>query len=392
MKFFETHFDEYVQSVHRCSLHPHLSKLYEQFPKRLSDLQNLIFYGPKGVGKYSQVLACISRYSHTDLKYEKRMSVAHTDKDKDKDKEKEKDKGQIFIKLSDIHFEVDLALLGCHSMPYWVELYNKIVDSVSARPDPCAIIVCKNFNKIHSELLDSFYSYMQDNENVKLKYILITEHLSFIPNNILNHCKIIRVKRPTVAMYNKCLAASQPQTQTHTTMTTFPIPTTSQLTPANPMSYLFKTQPITLHSFSQIQPGIETKITKITSTKTPLHKITNIKSLRAGVCDALMNPHEMLCNKIIEILLDPGTHLTFLPFRDLLYELLIYDLDIHECIWYILEHLIMNNHLPVQAMTEILMKTYTFLQYYNNNYRPIYHLENYMFILINHIHGYKTST
>jgi hypothetical protein len=30
----------------------------------------------------------------------------------------------------------------------------------------------------------------------------------------------------------------------------------------------------------------------------------------------------------------------------------------------------------------VLIQTHKFLQYYNNNYRPIYHLENFVFMLI----------
>jgi len=44
------------------------------------------------------------------------------------------------------------------------------------------IIVCKNFHKIHSELLDVIYSYFQKNfNNIFLHFILITEHVSFLP-------------------------------------------------------------------------------------------------------------------------------------------------------------------------------------------------------------------
>ena len=36
-----------------------------------------------------------------------------------------------------------------------------------------------------------------------------------------------------------------------------------------------------------------------------------------------------------------------------------------------------------ENMSEILIETYKFLQLYNNNYRPIYHLENFAFMLVN---------
>jgi hypothetical protein len=39
-----------------------------------------------------------------------------------------------------------------------------------------------------------------------------------------------------------------------------------------------------------------------------------------------------------------------------------------------------------QHISDVMIKTYCFFQYYNNNYRPIYHLENYFLNLIKIIH------
>jgi hypothetical protein len=119
-----------------------------------------------------------------------------------------------------------------------------------------------------------------------------------------------------------------------------------------------------------------------------LHNITNIKSLKANITELLV-PHENICNQIIEIIKTPTIHLKFDVLRDLLYDLLIYDIDIQECIWFILEKLIQDGLLRREYMDDIMIKMFTFLQYFNNNYRPIYHLENFVLILICKIHGYK---
>ena len=68
MKFYDTHFEEYLESNKRISLHPKLSNLYKTFPDCISKLKNMIFYGPKGVGKYTQVLSSIKKYSASELK------------------------------------------------------------------------------------------------------------------------------------------------------------------------------------------------------------------------------------------------------------------------------------------------------------------------------------
>ena len=55
------------------NLNQKLEKYYSHFPSSIEKLGNLIFYGPSGVGKYSQMLYAIKKYSHSELKYEKKM-------------------------------------------------------------------------------------------------------------------------------------------------------------------------------------------------------------------------------------------------------------------------------------------------------------------------------
>ena len=75
MKFLDSHFDEYIQSINKISLHPTITKKLQSFPSNLNNLRNVIFYGPSGVGKYSQILNCIKKYSASELKYEKKLTV-----------------------------------------------------------------------------------------------------------------------------------------------------------------------------------------------------------------------------------------------------------------------------------------------------------------------------
>jgi hypothetical protein len=64
-------------------------------------------------------------------------------------------------------------------------------------------------------------------------------------------------------------------------------------------------------------------------------------------------------------------------------------LDITDCIWYILTNLIEQKKIKRSDISNILLKTYVFFKYYNNNYRPIYHLESFLFYLTSIIHAYK---
>lgn len=317
MKFHETHFEEYINA--KENLHPKLEKIFNKFPKKIQELKNLIFYGPNGVGKYTQMLKSMRKYSPTDLKYEKKISVTYN-------------KQQYFFKISDIHYEIDMSLLGCNSKLLWHEIYSQIVDIVSAKNEKSGIIVCKYFNEIHSELLDNFYSYMQKNNalSIDLKYILITEELSFIPDNILNCCEVINIPRPTKTAYNKCLK-------------------------------------------NKLNIKVE--------------QITNIKNLHSSITQ-LMMPYKIICDKILDAMIRIED-IKFLKFRDLLYDIFIYNLDITDCVWYIISTLIQQNKIKGEDVSQMLIKTYSFFQYYNNNYRPIYHLENYLFFIVSLIHNYK---
>lgn len=319
MKFHETHFEHYLNANSENSLHPSLTELYNKFPDKLADLRNLIFYGPSGVGKYTQMLACIKRYSPSELKYEKKLSVTYN-------------KNIYFFKISDIHYEVDMSLIGCHSKMLWNEVYNQIVDIILAKNEKSGVIVCKYFHNIHSELLDIFYSYMQslNTANIDLKFILITEELSFIPDNIINCCQLVKVPRPSRNTYNRCL---------------------------------------------------KTKLKKNIN----LDEITNIKNIYLSVTQ-LMRPNEIICNKLVDVILNIN-ELNLYNMREHLYDIFIYNLDPYECIWFIINKLITLKRLEGKHMTDILIKSYTFLQYYNNNYRPIYHFENFILYLIQKVHG-----
>jgi hypothetical protein len=320
MKFYETHFEEYINENNRENLHPKLEKIYDNFPKTIQELKNLIFFGPNGTGKYTQMLKSIKKYSPTELKYEKKISLTYN-------------KIQYFFKISDIHYEIDMSLLGCNSKLLWHEIYQQIIDIVSAKSDKSGIITCKYFHEIHNELLENFYSYMEQNadKSIDIKFILITEETSFIPDNILNCCEIINVSRPAKSTYIKCIKTKLP-------------------------------------------------------TKLKLENITNIKILHIYNED-LMLQYKIICNKIIHNLININ-EFQFLKFRDILYDIFIYNLDITDCIWYILSSLVEQKKIKREDLSNILIKTYVFFQYYNNNYRPIYHVENYLLYLVKLIHNF----
>ena len=79
MKYYESHYEEYIESKKKYELHPELSEFMENLPEKAINMGNLIVYGPSGVGKYSQVLQILKKYSSTQLKYDKKLT-AQTEK------------------------------------------------------------------------------------------------------------------------------------------------------------------------------------------------------------------------------------------------------------------------------------------------------------------------
>ena len=240
--------------------------------KNLETQNNIIFYGPKGCGKYTQALSYIQKYSPSNLKYERKMFV-------------EFQKKNYTVKISDIHFEIDMDLLGCHAKLLWNSIYYHIIDILNSRQNRNGIILCKNFQMIHSELLDIFYSYMQtlNHKNINLTYVILTEQTSFIPDNILKRSIIVPVKRPTKSAYSKCAGKSL-------------------------------------------------------STNIKLIKIKNIKNLKTQTYN-IMNSQENYAKRFIDIIENYESK-QFIDVRNTIYNFFIYGIDISESLWMVLDHLL----------------------------------------------------
>jgi hypothetical protein len=131
--------------------------------------------------------------------------------------------------------------------------------------------------------------------------------------------------------------------------------------------------------------------------------IVNIKEMRyfALLENSGQLPEDVfniICNNIIKDISSPEK-IVMTVFRDKLYDILTYNLDMNECLWYIIKHFITHRPAPHENRvcmsqndtSEILKKTYSFLKYFNNNYRPIFHLESMMYCIINKIHKYGNT-
>lgn len=360
MKFYESHYEEYLESMNKYNLHPELSDTFNALPANYAQMGNLILYGPSGSGKYTQSLAILKRYSSTELKYDKKITI-------------QTEKQDYTYHISDIHYEIDMSLLGCNSKILWRELFSQIVDIISVKNDKFGFILCKNFHAIHAELLEVFYSYIQQYSHyksaIKIHFIILTEHISFIPNNIIQACQVINIAKPSKSQYEN-ISVFTSGVQGASIMDNFSKKIWSdyeriESSDAN-MTKLFE----------QIKSG------EILNCK----EVKSFTSISNGkIPKDIFN---IVCDNIINEMTSPSK-LSYSTFRDAVYDMLVYNLDVVECIWYILYFFIKNKSIKDGDLSDVLDRCYVFLKYYNNNYRPIYHLESILFYFIIKIRRYE---
>ena len=357
MKYYETSFEEYLNSSNKFNLHPNVNKMIQNFPNNVNDLSNFIFYGPPGSGKYTQVLNLLRKYSPSNLKYDKKVTT-FTEKQNYK------------YHISDIHYEIDMELLGCHSKLLWHEIFLQIIDIIITKNNKFGFIVCKNFHYIHNELLEIFYSYMQhyanSNSIIKLYFIIITENISFLPNNIVQSSLVINIEKPNKKSINgliKINNKNKPIKITETNLQDMYKKYISNIVNINNENNLYEDE-------------------KIIENIDNLKKIKNFNYFNN---EPTINYFNIICNSIIQNMKSKKMDLN--DFRENLYDVFIYNLDSIACIWYILSYFIENNYLKSQNISNILSHLNNSLLYFNNNYRPIYHLENILLYIIDNFNN-----
>ena len=230
---------------------------------------NTILFGPENSGKYTQALHIAELFSKSKLKYSRKIEI-------------EVNYEKYYFNISDIHFEIDFELLGTNENSIWLEFISTVRSIIDTQPN--GFVICKNVHCMKDELLSIFHTFMRD---PRLKFILLTKHVSYFPNTIKEKCIIYNLKQ------------------------------------------------FDIQSYSQQYKGD--------------------------------------CNKIVDYISTQQKDLFLL--RELLYQLLTYNYDIHECLRYIHFELIRKNYIQIEYIPITFNSSIKILKHYNTNYRPIYHLE-----------------
>lgn len=204
-------FHEYITRVETFNLHskeaPQLALYCPPLSPSLCHLPNLVFYGAPGIGKYSQALFLLSKHG----KLTNRKKIAIYD-----DTKKSDNKPLCHIWASDIHYEIDMQELTRET---WHVIHQQICEIVSARPlgEKHGVIMCLNFHRISPTLLNSFHTFMQmtakrispsSSSSPVIRFLFITETLTFIPPSILHTCDVVSLARPSMISYARAIHAN----------------------------------------------------------------------------------------------------------------------------------------------------------------------------------------
>lgn len=239
--------------------------------------KNFIFYSNNPLNNYYFTLSNLKLISKSDLKYSRRIAINYNGED-------------VLFNISDIHFEVDFELLGVNQYNIFLTLFHHIKENMISDKN-IFYIVCLNFQEIKLELMNIFYSFMN---NVKIKFIILTKNISFICENIFHSSLIKKIKGDII---NK--------------------------------------------SSSQ----------------------------------------EQHVNNIVKII--TSEKISLFSLREDIYTFLTLNYNIHDCFSSIIFKLVEINYVNESNINNVLKKYNDFTEKYNNNYRPIYHLESFILFLIN---------
>ena len=282
MKHSSFQYNEYINNLKKKNYHPYLSDLYSDI--EFNNLPNTLFYGSNDIGKYTQCLNIIKNYSKSTLNYSKKAIVPLSNKE------------DFIIKISDIHYEIDMNTLGCNSRSLWNDIYNHIINIVISTTHKNGIILCKNFECINPELLEIFYCYVNEfHRDINLKFFIITSNISCLMPSLLNNLEIVSFKVP--------------------------------------------------------------KIQKKTYSIKPI-------------------------NELYDLINSDMNTLDFFDLREKLYNLLLYQIDVYETFYTIIKQLFKDGLIDNDSLFDINQNLVQFSKLYNNNYRPIFHLERFSLYLI----------
>ena len=240
-------------------------------------------------------------------------------------------------------------------------------------------------------MLEIFYSYMQQhcygyegkNREVQIYFILITEHVSFLPNTLLNHCHIVRVPRPSRQVISSFAQINKSKEGVDTILDTIDTENIINIKEIYSFSLITSPEKIPNDHFNMV---CDTLIQEMLLIMRPNSSgdLWSPEELVVGRLKASL-PKSVPENEEAVLGLSSADIDTdhMVRFRDCLYDILIYNLDGLECIWYVFQYFIRNEIVQDHPrIVHLLYKLSTIFKQFGNNYRSIFHLENAIFSMM----------
>ena len=139
-----------------------------------------IVHGPCPSANRAYALEMLRPLSPSDLQYDRKI-VYHGEKH------------AVNIMLSDVHYEIDMSVLGKSARTVWHQIYATIIDSIKASCTKRAIIMCKSFDGCCADLVRVFFSYLQRPMlmPVQTSFVILTSHFAFLPSSITSRCRAV---------------------------------------------------------------------------------------------------------------------------------------------------------------------------------------------------------
>jgi hypothetical protein len=228
--------------------------------------------------------------------------------------------------------------------------------------------------------------YSTKNNQIKLNFILITEHVSFIPDAILNCSHVLCVKRPVLKNFNRhtnkekkvIVDVKQENLINLKEIYSFNLLKTSDDIPAENFNTICD---IIISEMIIHKNAINRKDVKVSSPERKLSRFCdNTLCVSKGVSIADSIELAPFCAPGGTI--KSADVIDVRKFRDRIYDILIYNLDALDCVWYIFTHFIKLDFFDECRVELMLHDISLFITRYGNNYRAIFHIESILFSMI----------
>lgn len=410
VKFHSCAFSEYISNLAPTAADAHINYDDTLCPRtQTRSFMHRIIYGPQGVGKHTVALRFIHKYSAKHLAYERKSRLSSSD-----------DKLNWLIRASDVHSEVDIALLGGAPKSTWGQIAQHIASSTTVSKfgtidgATAHYILLHNIQRASTELLDVLCEQMRPKIRVggiRFYFIMLTTQLGFIPQNIRSMCVTVRVKRPTTSQYadmllmdaiqerNACIlpdAYKQLNAVEKHKLATRAIELSVRQTEMKPKGKVgvSSIKMLFIHHihfissiFAPAQPNVvleasDTDVADATHYRLKKMRRVDTTSAKETNCvDAIAledaaSRKMMVCKSILDAITSvPKDALNFTDIRTILYNVCIYKLGVEECIWTVLSTLCSNTAIPPSRHAFILFAVSTSLYDHAVCHKEIFHLE-----------------